>query len=39
MRKLLERLQKEKNWLVIYLGANQDAFAEGPRAARSRPTP
>ena len=29
VRKLLERLQKEKNWLVIYLGANQDAFAEG----------
>jgi Mg-chelatase subunit ChlD len=26
---LLERRQKEKNWLVIYLGANQDAFAEG----------
>lgn len=29
VRKLLERVQKEKNWLVIYLGANQDAFAEG----------
>lgn len=29
VRKLLDRLQKEKNWLVIYLGANQDAFAEG----------
>jgi Mg-chelatase subunit ChlD len=29
VRKLLTRLQKEKNWLVIYLGANQDAFAEG----------
>jgi len=29
VRKLLARLQKEKNWLVIYLGANQDAFAEG----------
>jgi hypothetical protein len=29
VRKLLERLQKDRNWLVIYLGANQDAFAEG----------
>lgn len=29
VRKLLERVQKENNWLVIYLGANQDAFAEG----------
>jgi hypothetical protein len=29
VRKLLERLQSEKNWLVVYLGANQDAFAEG----------
>jgi Mg-chelatase subunit ChlD len=29
VRKLLERLQTEKNWLVLYLGANQDAFAEG----------
>lgn len=29
VRKLLARVQKEKNWLVIYLGANQDAFAEG----------
>ncbi|MBX3575649.1 MAG: VWA domain-containing protein [Rhizobiaceae bacterium] len=29
VRKLLERLQAEKNWLVLYLGANQDAFAEG----------
>jgi Mg-chelatase subunit ChlD len=29
VRKLLDRVQKEKNWLVIYLGANQDAFAEG----------
>src|SRR5262245_27847738 len=29
VRKLLERVQNEKNWLVIYLGANQDAFAEG----------
>jgi len=29
IRKLLDRLQAEKNWLVLYLGANQDAFAEG----------
>jgi Mg-chelatase subunit ChlD len=29
VKKLLQRVQKEKNWLVIYLGANQDAFAEG----------
>jgi Mg-chelatase subunit ChlD len=29
VKKLLDRVQKEKNWLVIYLGANQDAFAEG----------
>ncbi|MGE0502049.1 MAG: hypothetical protein AB7O76_13990 [Rhizobiaceae bacterium] len=29
VRKLLDRLQNEKNWLVVYLGANQDAFAEG----------
>jgi len=29
VRKLLARLQSEKNWLVVYLGANQDAFAEG----------
>ena len=29
VKKLLERCQAEKNWLVIYLGANQDAFAEG----------
>jgi Mg-chelatase subunit ChlD len=35
IKKLLERRQKEKNWLIIYLGANQDAFAEG--AARGAP--
>ena len=26
VKKLLQRVQKEKNWLVIYLGANQDAI-------------
>lgn len=29
IKALLEDRQKAKNWLVIYLGANQDAFAEG----------
>ena len=29
VKKLLDGRQKDKNWLVIYLGANQDAFAEG----------
>jgi len=29
IKKLLDGRQKDKNWLVIYLGANQDAFAEG----------
>jgi hypothetical protein len=29
VRHLLEGRQKDKGWLVIYLGANQDAFAEG----------
>lgn len=29
IKKLLESRQKDKNWLVIYLGANQDAWAEG----------
>lgn len=29
VRKLLESRQKEKGWLVLYLGANQDAWAEG----------
>lgn len=29
IKALLEGRQKDKNWLVIYLGANQDAFAEG----------
>jgi Mg-chelatase subunit ChlD len=29
IRAMIEKRQKEKNWLVLYLGANQDAFAEG----------
>lgn len=29
IRTMLEKRQKEKNWLVLYLGANQDSFAEG----------
>lgn len=29
VKTLLDRLQKENNWLVIYLGANQDSFQEG----------
>jgi Mg-chelatase subunit ChlD len=29
IKKLLDGRQADKNWLVIYLGANQDAFAEG----------
>jgi Mg-chelatase subunit ChlD len=29
VRKLLDGRQKDRNWLVLYLGANQDAFAEG----------
>lgn len=29
IKKLLDGRQKDKNWLVLYLGANQDAFAEG----------
>lgn len=29
IRKLLDERQEKKNWLVQYLGANQDAFAEG----------
>ena len=37
VKKLLDGRQKDKNWLVIYLGANQDAFAEG--AARGLPGP
>jgi hypothetical protein len=28
IRALLDARQKERNWLVLYLGANQDAFAE-----------
>lgn len=29
IKKLLDGRQKDKKWLVLYLGANQDAFAEG----------
>lgn len=29
IRALLEGRQRDKNWLVVYLGANQDAFATG----------
>lgn len=29
IRKLLEDKQEKDKWLVLYLGANQDAFAEG----------
>jgi hypothetical protein len=29
VRKMLEAHQEKDGWLVIYLGANQDAFAEG----------
>jgi Mg-chelatase subunit ChlD len=29
VRKMVEKRKSEKNWLVLYLGANQDAFAEG----------
>ena len=29
VKRLLEEKQKEEKWLVLYLGANQDAFAEG----------
>lgn len=31
IRALLSERQEEENWLVIYLGANQDAFAEGAK--------
>lgn len=31
VKALLDSRQKDKNWLVIYLGANQDAFAEGAK--------
>lgn len=31
IKALLGDRQKNKNWLVIYLGANQDAFAEGAK--------
>jgi uncharacterized protein YegL len=29
IRATLDRVQKEKNWLVLFLGANIDSFAEG----------
>jgi hypothetical protein len=29
IKALLEKVQKEFGWLVLYLGANQDAFTEG----------
>lgn len=29
IRKLLDEKQEKDNWLVLYLGANQDAFKEG----------
>lgn len=29
IKKLLDEKQEKSNWLVLYLGANQDAFAEG----------
>lgn len=31
IKALLDDRQKNKNWLVIYLGANQDALAEGAK--------
>lgn len=31
VKKLLDEKQEKHNWLVIYLGANQDAFAEGAK--------
>lgn len=31
VKKLLDERQEKKNWLVLYLGANQDAFAEGAK--------
>lgn len=31
IKALLESRQHEKNWLVLYLGANQDAFAEAAK--------
>jgi len=35
VKALLDGRQKTKNWLVIYLGANQDAFAEGSKFGAS----
>ena len=31
VRQLLEKVQKKLDWLVVFLGANQDAWAEGAR--------
>lgn len=31
IKKLLDEKQEKSNWLVLYLGANQDAFAEGAK--------
>lgn len=31
IRALLSERQEEENWLVLYLGANQDAFKEGAK--------
>lgn len=29
IKKLLDSCKQDKNWLIVYLGANQDAFQEG----------
>ena len=31
LRRLLQGVQDERDWLVVFLGANQDAWAEGAR--------
>lgn len=38
IKKSLDEKQEKYNWLVIYLGANQDAFAEGAKVGTSRNT-
>lgn len=38
IKKLLEEKQKKENWLVIFLGADQDAFAEGAKFGASAAT-
>lgn len=38
IKKLLDERQEKKNWLVIYLGANQDAFAEGAKFGSQQAT-